>query len=226
MCWKCSAGKSLRNGTTSKKIGNCLQFHMYPKIIENLLEQLSKLPGVGRRSAERMVFWMLSQDTADVKALSESITRLKEGLRFCKVCNHLTEDELCIFCVDLNRDRKTICVVETPKDLLAIERTGSYRGLYYVLLGNISPADGRGPEDLKIHKLMSRIRGEGIAEVVIATDPDTEGEMTALYLGKEIKATGVRVSRIGLGLPVGSAVEYVDLSTLTMSLNSRRVVDF
>jgi len=199
---------------------------MYPKLIENLLEQLSKLPGVGRRSAERMVFWLLSQDTAQVNSLAQSIIQLKEGLRFCKECNHLTESPLCLVCEDPNRDRKTICVVETPKDLLAIERTGSYRGLYYVLLGNISPADGRGPEDLNIRKLMDRIKDDGIVEVVIATDPDTEGEMTALYLGKELKSTGVRISRIGLGIPMGSAVEYVDMSTLAMSLNSRRTFDF
>ncbi len=199
---------------------------MYPKLIENLLEQLSKLPGVGRRSAERIVFWLLSRDASQVKALADSIVQVKEGLRFCKDCNNLTETELCLVCMDENRDRKMICVVESPKDLLAIERTGSYRGLYYVLLGNISPADGRGPEDLHIHKLISRIKGEGIREAVIATDPDAEGEMTALYLGKELKNTVVAVSRIGLGLPMGSAVEFVDMSTLTMSLNSRRVVDF
>ncbi len=199
---------------------------MYPKLIENLLDQLSKLPGVGRRSAERIVFWLLTRDNAQVKALADSIVQLKEGLRFCKQCNNLTESEVCSICADLSRDRKTICVIESPKDLLAIERTGSFKGLYYVLLGNISPADGRGPDDLHIHKLMSRIKSEEIAEVVIATDPDSEGEMTAMYLGKELKPYGIRVSRIGMGLPVGSAVEFVDMSTLTMSLNSRRVVDF
>ncbi len=199
---------------------------MYPKLIENLLERLTKLPGIGRRSAERIVYWLLSQDIMVVKALAESIVQLKEGLRFCKQCNHLSEQELCLVCADSNRDRKTICVVESPKDLLAIERTGSFHGLYYVLLGNISPAEGRGPDDLQITKLMSRIKDEGIQEVVIATDPDSEGEMTALYLGKELKPTGVKTSRIGLGIPVGSAVEYVDMSTLTMSLNSRRVIDF
>ncbi len=199
---------------------------MYPKLIENLLEHLSKLPGVGRRSAERIVFWLLSQDEAQVKGLANSIIQLKEGLRFCRQCHNLSEQELCLVCGDSGRDRKTICVVESPKDLLAIERTGSFRGLYYVLMGNISPADGRGPEDLHIGKLLGRIKDEGIGEVVIATDPDAEGEMTAMYLGKQIKPLGVKVSRIGLGIPVGSAVEYVDLSTLTMSLNSRRVVDF
>ena len=199
---------------------------MYPKLIENLIERLTKLPGIGRRSAERIVYWMLAQDALNVKALADSIQQLKEGLRFCKQCNHLSEQELCLVCSDSNRDRKIICVVESPKDLLAIERTGSYRGIYYVLLGNISPSEGRGPDDLNTAKLISRIKDEGIAEVVIATDPDAEGEMTALYLSKELKNLGARISRIGLGIPVGSAVEYVDISTLTMSMNSRRLVDF
>lgn len=199
---------------------------MYPKLIENLIERLTKLPGIGRRSAERIVYWMLSQDARDVKALADSIQQLKEGLRFCKQCNHLSEQELCLVCADSNRDRKIICIVESPKDLLAIERSGSYRGIYYVLLGNISPAEGRGPDDLNIPRLITRIKDEGIAEVVIATDPDAEGEMTALYLARELKSLGVRVSRIGLGIPVGSAVEYVDISTLAMSMNSRRLVDF
>jgi recombination protein RecR len=199
---------------------------MYPKLIENLIERLTKLPGIGRRSAERIVYWMLGQDAQEVKALAQSIKELKEGLRFCKQCNHLSEQELCLICLDSNRDGKMICVVESSKDLLAIERTGSWRGLYYVLLGNISPSEGRGPDDLNIPKLIDRIKAEGIAEVVIATDPDAEGEMTALYLGRELKKLGVRVSRIGLGIPVGSSVEYVDISTLTMSINSRRSVDF
>ena len=199
---------------------------MYPKLIENLLERLSKLPGIGRRSAERIVFWLLSEPSENVRALADNMVQLKEGMRFCKLCNNLSEQEMCLVCADTNRDRKMICVVESPQDLLAIERTGSFRGLYYVLLGNISLADGRGPEDLQINKLLGRIKTEAIGEVVIATDPDAEGEMTALYLAREMKPLGVKVSRIGLGIPVGSAVEYVDMSTLTMSLNSRRVVDF
>jgi recombination protein RecR len=199
---------------------------MYPRLIENLLEQLSKLPGVGRRSAERMVFWLLAQNGEDVKILANAIVQLKEGMRFCKACNNLSEQELCLVCANPGRDRKTICVVESPKDLLAIERTGSFQGIYYVLLGNISPTEGRGPDDLNLPKLITRIKEEGIQEAIIATDPDTEGEMTALYLGRELKALGIKVSRIGLGIPMGSAVEYVDISTLTMSLNSRRQVDF
>lgn len=199
---------------------------MYPKLIENLIEKLTKLPGIGRRSAERIVYWMLAQDARDVKALADGIQQLKEGLRFCKQCNHLSEQELCLVCADSNRDRKVICIVESPKDLLAIERTGSYRGIYYVLLGNISPQEGRGPDDLNLPKLIARIKDEGIAEIVIATDPDAEGEMTALYLARELKNLNKRITRIGLGIPVGSAVEYVDISTLAMSMNSRRLVDF
>jgi recombination protein RecR len=199
---------------------------MYPKLIENLIERLIKLPGIGRRSAERIVYWMLGQESQEVKALADSIQQLKEGLRFCKQCNHLSEQELCLVCADPNRDRKIICIVESPKDLLAIERTGSYRGIYYVLLGNISPSEGRGPDDLKLPKLIARIKDEGITEIVIATDPDAEGEMTALYLARELKNLGARISRIGLGIPVGSAVEYADISTLAMSMNSRRLVDF
>ena len=199
---------------------------MYPKLIENLIERLTKLPGIGRRSAERIVYWMLAQESQDVKALADSIQQLKEGLRLCKQCNHLSEQELCLVCADSNRDRKIICIVESSKDLLAIERTGSYRGIYYVLLGNISPSEGRGPDDLKLPKLITRIKDEGIAEIVIATDPDAEGEMTAIYLARELKSLGARISRIGLGIPVGSAVEYADISTLAMSMNSRRLVDF
>ena len=197
----------------------------YPKPIENLLERLTKLPGVGRRSSERIIFWLLSEPSENVRALADGMVRLKEGMRFCKSCNNLSEQELCLVCADSNRDRKTVCVVESPQDLLAIERTGSFRGVYFVLLGNISPAEGRGPDDLHVNKLISRIKAEGITEIVLATDPDAEGEMTALYLARELKPLGVKVSRIGLGIQMGSAVEYVDMSTLTMSLNSRRAVD-
>jgi recombination protein RecR len=197
---------------------------MYPKLIENLIEQLVKLPGVGRRSAERMVYWFLKQSNEDVKAFAHSVVQLKEGLRFCRRCNNLSEADICLVCADANRDQKVICVVESPKDLLAIERTGTFKGLYYVLLGVISPAEGRGPDDLNLNKLLTRVQEEGIKEVVIATDPDTEGEMTALHLTKELKTTGAQVSRIGLGIPVGSSVEFADLSTLSMSLSSRRIL--
>ena len=197
----------------------------YPKLIENLLDRLIKLPGVGRRSAERIVFWMLKQPTAEMKSFAESIVQLKEGLHFCRLCNNLSDTETCLICNDPARDAKIICVVESPKDLLAIDRTGTFRGRYFVLLGVISPSEGRGPDDLHLDKLFEKIRRDGIEEVVIATDPDTEGEMTALYLSRELKALGVRTSRIGLGIPMGSSVEYADLSTLSMSLSSRRIIE-
>lgn len=196
----------------------------YPRLIEQLIEKLVKLPGVGRRSAERIVFWLLDNPPEDASELARSIVNLKEGLRFCRICNNLSETEICMICSDTRRDEDTICVVETPKDLLAIERTGSFRGHYHVLLGAISPADGRGPDDLKIQTLKNRISTQNIKEIVIATDPDTEGEMTALFLTRELRNIGVKVSRIGLGIPVGSSVEYADLSTLTMSLKSRREI--
>lgn len=197
----------------------------YPRLIENLIEKLTKLPGVGRRSAERMVFWFLNNPQEDVISLANNIVQLKEGLRFCRLCNNLSETEICMICSDTRRDEATICVVEDPKDLLAIERTGTYRGHYHVLLGAISPADGKGPDDLKIQHLIKRVATQNIKEVVIATDADTEGETTALYLTRELKFTGVKLSRIGLGIPVGSALEYADMSTLSMSLACRRQIE-
>ena len=184
-----------------------------------------KLPGIGRRSAERIVFYFLNSPKEEMRDLCQDIIQLKEGLRFCLICNNLSETEVCLICSDAGRDDSTICVVENPKDVLAIERTGSYRGLYHILLGSIAPAEGRGPEDLKISQLVRRIQTQQIKEVVIATDPDTEGETTALFITREIKNMGVKVSRIGLGIPVGSALEYADLSTLSMSIASRREIN-
>ena len=197
----------------------------YPRLIENLIAKLMKLPGIGRRSAERIVFYLLNNSKDEVKEFCDNIWQLKGGMMFCRSCNNLSETEVCPICTDPSRDSQTICVVEDPKDLLAIERTGTYHGLYHVLLGSISPADGRGPEDLKIQQLVKRVESQNIKEVVIATDPDTDGETTALYLTRELKPTGVKISRIGLGIPVGSALEYADLSTLSMSLASRREIE-
>lgn len=196
----------------------------YPRLIENLIENLTQLPGVGRRSAERMVFWFLNHSHEESNGLANSIMQLKEKLRFCRVCNNLTENELCQVCDDSRRDHATICVVEDPKDLLAIERSGAYKGAYHVLLGSISPAEGRGPDNLKIQQLLTRVREGGVKEIILATDPDNDGEMTALYLTKLLKPLGVKVSRIGLGLPMGSAVEFADMSTLSMSMVSRREI--
>ena len=194
----------------------------YPKLIENLIEKLTKLPGVGRRSAERMVFWFLNNPQEEVVSLANNIVQLKEGLRFCRICNNLSETEICMICSDTRRDEATICVVEDPKDLLAIERTGTYRGHYHVLLGAISPADGKGPDDLKIQHLLKRVATQSIKEVVLATDADTEGETTALYLSKLLKNSNVKVTRLATGLPVGSHIEYTDEVTLAKALEGRR----
>ncbi len=194
----------------------------YPKLVEQMIEQFTRLPGIGRRSAERMVFWLLNSPSEEAASLAEGIRRLKEELRFCKECNSLTDQEVCRICQDESRDRSVICVIENPKDLLAVERTGVFHGLYHVLLGAISPSDGRGPDDLKVELLLERIRRLNVQEVLIATDADTEGEMTALYIADQLRFLGIRISRIGVGIPMGSSVEYVDHSTLTMSLNSRR----
>jgi len=195
---------------------------MYPKLVEEMIEQFVKLPGIGRRSAERIVFWLLSNPKEQTTEFSTIMLRLKENVRFCRQCKNLSDTDLCRVCTDQHRDRATICVVEDHKHLIAIERTGTYKGVYFVLLGAISPADGRGPDDLKIYELRERIIAEKIKEVVIATDPDTEGEMTALHITNELRPLGIKISRIGLGIPMGSSVEYADLSTLTVSMATRR----
>ncbi|PIW64236.1 MAG: recombination protein RecR [Candidatus Omnitrophica bacterium CG12_big_fil_rev_8_21_14_0_65_50_5] len=197
---------------------------MYPKLIENTIAQLSKLPGVGRRSAERMVFWILNQPKEEARQMAESITQLREHLTFCRNCNNFSEDDLCNICKNSSRDPSIICVVETPKDVSAIEKTATYKGLYHVLLGTICPSEGRGPEHLKVEQLLRRLQSGTVQEVVIATDADNEGEMTALYLLKQLRPLGLKITRIGFGIPVGSSVEYTDLSTLALSLSTRREI--
>ena len=194
----------------------------YPKTIENLLERLIKFPGIGRRSAERIVFYLLGTSKEESERLAQDITRLKSHIRFCNICNNLGDGEICRICNDSTRQQDTICVVETPKDVGTIEKTGNYKGLYHVLLGAIAPLEGRGPKDLKIDGLIQRIENNHIEEVVIATDSDAEGETTALYIAKLLKPIGVKVSRIGFGIPVGSNIEYADAQTLSKALEARR----
>ncbi|MFT5170016.1 MAG: recombination protein RecR [Lysobacterales bacterium] len=195
----------------------------YPKLIEELLASLSKLPGIGHRSSERIVYHILKANTDEVEALAKNILSVKNNLKLCRLCYHLSDNEICNVCNDPVRDSiRTLCVVEESKDVLAIERTGAYKGRYHVLLGAIAPSEGRGPENLTIGALMNRIECEEIKEVIIATDPDNDGELTSLYLTRELRKKDVTISRIGLGLPMGSAVEYVDASTLGMSLTTRR----
>lgn len=196
----------------------------YPKIVEQLIEEFTRLPGIGRRSAERIVFWLMGRPVDDARLFAGAIVRLKEDMHFCPECNNLTDEDMCRICKDDRRDKTVLCIVESPKDLIAIERTGAFKGMYHVLLGALSPSDGRGPEDMPLDDLKARIARLGVREVVIATDPDTEGEMTALHVIQELRPLGVRLSRIGMGLPMGSSVEYVDHSTLTMSMNARREI--
>jgi recombination protein RecR len=196
----------------------------YTDSIEKLIDSLIKLPGIGRRSAERIVNHILSASKEESKILSEAIFKVKESVGFCRICNNLSEQELCKICQDNRRQKDIICIVEKPSDVTAVEKAGSFSGVYHVLLGSISPLEGRGPSDLKIDSLISRIKQNSVKEVIIATDTDTEGETTALYLTKLIKPLGVKLTRIGLGIPVGSNLEYADATTLSKSLESRREV--
>ena len=187
-----------------------------------LLEALEKLPGIGPRSAERMAFYLLRASREEARQLSQAIADVKDHLRFCEVCFNLSEAERCQICQDASRDPTVLCIVEEPKDVLAIEKTGAFRGLYHVLLGAIAPLDGIGPELLKIDELMSRL-SEGVAqEVIIATDADKDGETTAAYLSKLIHPTNLKLTRIASGIPVGSHLEYADQATLARALEGRR----
>jgi recombination protein RecR len=196
----------------------------YTDSIEKLIESLAKLPGIGRRSAERIINHILNASKEEIKTLSEAINKVKESVRFCRNCNNLSEEEFCKICQDDRRQKDIICIVEKPGDVTAIEKAGNYHGVYHVLLGSISPLEGKGPSDLKIDNLLQRIKQNNIKEVIIATDADTEGETTAIYLTRLIKPLGINLSRIGLGLPVGSNLEYADSSTLSKSLESRRAI--
>jgi recombination protein RecR len=196
----------------------------YTDSIEKLIERLIKLPGIGRRSAERIIGYILNAPKEEIRDLSEAISKVKESVRLCRICHNLSEQELCKICQDDRRQKDVVCIVEKPSDVTAVEKAGNFRGVYHVLLGSISPLEGKGPSDLKIDSLLERIKQGRIKEVIIATDADTDGEITALYLIKLIKPLGVRLTRIGLGLPMGSNLEYADPTTLSKSLESRREI--
>jgi recombination protein RecR len=196
----------------------------YPKLLSRLIEAFAKLPGIGPKSAERIALYLLKGSQEEVKALAYAVLKAKQSLRYCKICNNLAEAEICSICQDRNRDKKTICVVAEPKDVMAIEKSGSYRGIYHVLLGVISPLDGVEPEDLKIRELLGRIKQDAVKEIIIATDSDAEGEATALYLAKLIKTVGVKTTRIACGIPAGGNLEYADQATLSRALQGRQEV--
>ncbi|MDD4900003.1 MAG: recombination mediator RecR [Candidatus Omnitrophica bacterium] len=196
----------------------------YTDSIEKLIEKLIKLPGIGRRSAERIITHILDTPKDEVSALSEAILKTKESVRFCRICNNLSEEEICKICQDLHRRKDLVCIVEKASDVTAIEKAGSFHGVYHVLMGAISPLEGRGPNDLKINSLLARIKEGSIKEIIIATDADTEGETTAIYLTKLLKPLGIKVSRIGVGIPMGSNLEYADSLTLSRALEARREI--
>ncbi len=196
----------------------------YTPSIEKLINELRKLPGVGPKSAQRMAYHLLKQDTSELTALSEAISGLIGKIRYCEICNNLTEAPLCPVCSDSTRDQGVLCVVEQPFDILAFERTGVFRGLYHCLLGALSPMDGITPEQLKIDSLLKRIQEGGIREVIIGTNPNTEGEATAAYLMHILKPLGVIVSRIGVGIPIGGDLEYTDQVTLSRAFEGRRIL--
>ena len=196
----------------------------YTESIEKLIERLMKFPGIGRRSAERIIGYILNASRDEIQSLSDALLKVKENVRFCRICNNFSEQELCRICQDSRRKKDIICIVEKPSDVSAIEKAGNFNGVYHVLLGSISPLEGKGPSDLKIDGLLNRIKQDNIQEVIIATDADTEGETTALYLAKLIKPLGVKLMRLGIGIPMGSNLEYADATTLSKALESRRPV--
>ena len=189
--------------------------------ISRLIHEFSKLPGIGRKTAERLVSYILKEDTLVAKNLSEALMEVKKNIKFCRVCSNFTENDLCDICANPRRNSKVICIVEEPKDIWAIEKSGTYNGVYHVLMGSISPLDGVGPEDLRIKELIKRIEENDIDEIILATDPNTEGDVTAIYISKLIKPLGVAVSKIASGLPVGGDLEYADAVTLSKALAGR-----
>lgn len=194
----------------------------YAAPLESLLEKLSRLPGIGPKSAQRIAFHLLSVPKEEALELAKAIVDLKEKVHYCKVCFNITEEEVCSICSDERRDRSIICVVEEPRDVLAVERTGTFAGLYHVLGGAISPIDGVGPEELRIRELVNRVRDGEVEEIVVATNPNAEGEATAIYLANLLKPLGVKVSRIASGLPVGGDLEYADEVTLGRAMEGRK----
>jgi recombination protein RecR len=191
-------------------------------IIENLINELTRLPGIGRKTAQRLAFFILTMPDHEAKAIAQSITEVKDKARFCRECFNITGSEICEICRDNGRDRTKICVVEEPSNILVIERSKGYRGLYHVLLGAISPIDGITPEKLKINELMQRVRSHNVEEVIIATNPNTKGETTAQYIRAHLDTHPVKVSRIAYGLPMGSDIEFADEVTLSKALEGRR----
>jgi recombination protein RecR len=195
-----------------------------PRSVTRLIEEFHRLPGIGPKTAQRLTFYLLRAPKTQVDQLADSIKDLREKITTCSICCNIAEQNPCSICADETRDHAQICVVEEPLDMVALERTREYKGVYHVLHGAISPVEGIGPEDLRIRELLNRIRGDSVSEVLLATNPNLEGEATAMYLERLIKPLGIRLTRLARGLPVGGDLEYADEVTLTRALEGRREV--
>jgi recombination protein RecR len=198
---------------------------MYEGAVQDLIDELGRLPGVGPKSAQRIAFHLLAAEPADVERLAATLRRVKNEVKFCTICGNVSEADVCRICADPRRDPSVICVVEEPKDVVAVERTREFRGRYHVLGGAISPIDGIGPDDLRIRELMVRLRDDAVTELILATDPNLEGEATATYLARMVKDMGITVTRLASGLPVGGDLEYADEVTLGRAFSGRRRIE-
>lgn len=198
---------------------------VYAGPVQRLIDELGRLPGIGPKSAQRIAFYLLRVAPEDARRLAGSIVEVKEKISWCRRCFNISEGEFCQFCLDERRDRTTICVVEEPRDIVAVERTHEFRGSYHVLQGTISPIEGIGPDQLRIKELLARVRDDGVVEVILATNPNTDGEVTAMYLARALADSEVRVTRIASGLPVGGDLEYADEVTLGRALEGRRTLE-
>ncbi|MGD9482840.1 recombination mediator RecR [Streptomyces sp. TRM70308] len=198
---------------------------MYEGVVQDLIDELGRLPGVGPKSAQRIAFHVLQAEPADVRRLAQALTEVKAKVRFCEVCGNVAEEARCRVCRDPRRDPSVICVVEEPKDVVAIERTREFRGRYHVLGGAISPIEGVGPDDLRIRELLARLADGTVTELILATDPNLEGEATATYLARMVSSMGLKVTRLASGLPVGGDLEYADEVTLGRAFEGRRLLD-
>lgn len=199
--------------------------NLYPKTFNNLIECYKKLPGIGEKNAERLAFATLELDDEIIDVFSESVKDIKEKTRHCKICDNLSEEELCGICLDQTRNHKVICVVENTKNLVLFEKTGAYSGVYHVLGGLISPLDGINPEDINLDSLFNRIEKEDIEEVILALKPSVEGETTALYIQKKLAKKNIKITKIAYGVPMGTDMEYIDAMTLEIALSNRSVLE-
>jgi len=198
------------------------QMKYYAKSLTKLINELSKLPGIGNKSAQRLAFHILSLDDSEAGALASAIIEAKRSMKYCSICGNLTDTDPCVICSDPARETGTICVVESPKDVAAMERIRDFKGLYHVLHGSISPMDGVGPDDINLKSLIVRLQTNDVEEVILATNPNIEGEATAMYISRLIKPSGIKVTRIAHGIPIGGDLEYIDEVTLLKAMEGRR----